>query len=76
MQEEINSSSSPAQLAGVVSKWQKLIAGQVNGLSDQYKSGGGNNPEVMKLFGKAQASAAAGARAPAGAVDTNNKWLK
>jgi hypothetical protein len=61
MQDEINSSNSPAQLAGVVNKWQKLIAGQVSGLSDQYKSGGGSNPEVIKLFGKAKASAAAGA---------------
>lgn len=58
MKEEINAASSPAMLAGVIGKWQKLIAGQVNGLSDQYKSGGGSNPAVLNLFGKAKTSAA------------------
>ena len=73
MQDEVNSSSSPAQLAGVVGKWQKLISGQVNGLSDQYKSGGGNNSAVLSLFGKAKASTAGSASA---GVDTSNPLLK
>jgi len=77
MKEEINAASSPAALSGVINKWQKLIAGQVNGLSDQYKSGGGNNPEIIKLFGKARASATAGAGAPAArGVDTSNPLLQ
>jgi hypothetical protein len=74
MRKEISAQNSPAQLAGVINKWQKLIAGQVDGLKNQYTSGGGANPEVMKLFGTAATSAAAGAggapaRVPQAAID-------
>jgi len=72
MQDEVNSSSSPTQLAGVIGKWQKLISGQVNGLSDQYKSGGGSNSAVLSLFGKASAAANAPAAATKSGATVSN----
>ncbi|CAB4183512.1 hypothetical protein UFOVP1100_1, partial [uncultured Caudovirales phage] len=53
MKANISAANSPAQLAGVIDKWQKLIAGQVKGLKDQYKSGGGTNKAVEVLFERA-----------------------
>jgi len=74
--ETINNANGPAALRSVISRYQQLMEGQRNGLADQYKSGGGNNPEVIKLFGKARASAAAGNAAPAAkGVDTSNPLL-
>ena len=74
MQDAINQVNSPEQLKGVVTKWQGLIAGQVKGLADQYESGGGNRPEVLKLLGRAK-EATEPAKAASG-VDASNKWLK
>ena len=74
MQDAINQVNSPEQLKGVVDKWQGLIAGQVKGLADQYESGGGNRPEVLKLLGRAK-EATEPAKAASG-VDASNKWLK
>ena len=63
MQAEINAANSPAQLTGVVDKWEKLIAGQVKGLRDQYASGGGSNPAVKALFSRATTAAGGTAQA-------------
>ena len=41
IRKEIDAANSPAQLAGVIEKYQKLLGGQLNGLETQYKSGGG-----------------------------------
>ena len=55
---EINNARSPAQLAGVIDKYQRLLAGQMNGLETQYKSGGGQrwddkiNPETKAVMDK------------------------
>jgi len=70
MQVAINSANSPEQLAGAVETWQKLIAGQVKGMEDQYKSGHGSNAEVLKLFnrGKAAATGATPAATQSGAT--------
>ena len=68
MQDAINQVNSPEQLKGVVDKWQGLIAGQVKGLADQYKSGGGNSPEVLKLFGRAKEATAVRPAAPVAAA--------
>jgi hypothetical protein len=38
---EINNTKSPAQLAGVIQKYQQLLGGQLTGLKQQYISGGG-----------------------------------
>jgi len=58
MRKEVGEANSPEQLAGVVNKWQKLIAGQVKGLQDQYESGGGSNKAVSSLFTRAAAASA------------------
>jgi hypothetical protein len=71
MKKAVSAASSPEQLAGVVDKWQKLIAGQVKGLKDQYKSGGGTNKAVEMLFERAGKSAAPGTAG----VDTSNPLL-
>ena len=54
IEEVLSSSNSPAQFASQIDKLQKLIAGQAKGLESQYKSGGGNNAEVLKLFEQAK----------------------
>ena len=41
IRKEIDAANSPAQLAGVIQKYQKLLGGQLTGLETQYKSGGG-----------------------------------
>jgi hypothetical protein len=41
IRKEIDAANSPAQLTGVIEKYQKLLGGQLNGLETQYKSGGG-----------------------------------
>ena len=37
---EINAANSPQQLAGVIKKYQDLMAGQLNGLRTQYEDSG------------------------------------
>ena len=55
---EINNARSPAQLAGVIDRYQKLLAGQMNGLKTQYESGGGRrweekiNPRTKEVLGR------------------------
>ena len=73
MRKEVGEANSPEQLAGVVNKWQKLIAGQVKGLQDQYKSGGGSNEAVNSLF--TRAAAASAANAPSAATPSSG-WGK
>jgi hypothetical protein len=70
----INAANSPAALRSVINRYQQLMDGQRNGLADQYKSGGGNSAEVLKLFGQAKAAAnasAAGAATKTGATVSN-----
>ena len=40
IEKEFNSASSPAQLQGVIKKYQELMAGQVNSLRQTYTSAG------------------------------------
>jgi hypothetical protein len=61
--ETINAASGPVALRSVINRYQQLMDGQRNGLSDQYKSGGGNNAEVLKLLSKTKL-----ASAPAGSI--------
>jgi hypothetical protein len=57
---EINNARSPEQLAGVIDKYQRLLAGQMNGLKTQYESGGGRrwddkiNPHTREVLGRIQ----------------------
>lgn len=65
--ETINAANSPAALRSVINRYQQLMEGQRNGLADQYKSGGGNNAEVLRLFGrKAEANAPAASQGTGG----------
>jgi hypothetical protein len=73
MQNNINSSNSPVQLAGVVNKWQKLISGQVKGMKDQYESGGGTNKAGKALFERVAASSATSA-APAVTIKNDSDY--
>lgn len=74
MQVAINSANSPEQLAGAVETWQKLIAGQVKGMEDQYKSGHGSNAEVLKLFNRGKAAAAGATPAATQSGATVSAW--
>jgi len=74
MQVAINSANSPEQLAGAVETWQKLIAGQVKGMEDQYKSGHGSNAEVLKLFNRGKAAAAGATPAATKSGATVSAW--
>ena len=40
IRKEINNANSPQQLAGVIKKYQQLMAGQLNGLKTQYEDSG------------------------------------
>jgi hypothetical protein len=42
IRKEIDNAKNPQQLAGVIQKYQQLLAGQMNGLKTQYESGGGS----------------------------------
>ena len=76
----IKSSSSPQQLRGVINTYRELLGGQLSSLQLQYESGSGRKDFDKKLFPATREllnkSAPATTPAPAGAVDTNNKWLK
>jgi len=75
MRKEVGEANSPKQLAGVVNKWQKLIAGQVKGLQDQYESGGGSNKAVSSLFTRAAAATTTSKTAPAvGAIQEGYRF--
>jgi hypothetical protein len=47
---EINAANSPAQLLGVIQKYQQLMAGQVKGLKQTYESGTGRKDFDEKLL--------------------------
>lgn len=57
IKKDLTTASSPAQLAGVIKAYKKLMAGQVNGLRQQYESSGLKDfnkkllPATMKEFG-------------------------
>jgi hypothetical protein len=70
--------NSPAQLKGLVQTYKKLLGGQLNSLGLQYESTTGKKDFESKLTpdAKTEFKAVRGQTAPAGAVDTNNKWLK
>jgi len=65
--ETINAASGPVALRSVINRYQQLMEGQRNGLADQYKSGGGNNAEVLKLLGKSKTAEGAAPAASQGA---------
>ena len=46
--DKIRNSNSPAQLAGTIDTWQKLLAGQLGGLKQQYTSSGGTENDFNK----------------------------
>jgi len=46
--DKIRNSSSPAQLAGTIDTWQKLLAGQLGGLKQQFKDVGGTDNEFNR----------------------------
>lgn len=85
---EINNARSPEQLAGVIDKYQRLLAGQMSGLETQYKSGGGKhwdekiNPrtrEVMDKIHKQSEGKPASVPAPYNDADKERRyqeWLK
>jgi hypothetical protein len=68
IQETISSASSPDQLRSMIKRYQEMMEGQRTGLAEQYKSGGGNNANVLSLLNKNKPAAAAG-------VDTSNPLL-
>lgn len=65
-QKQITAAASPAQLAGVIDNWKRLLAGQLSGLRQQYEQGTGQkdfdrflSPQV-----KAQLESISGDSAP------------
>jgi len=78
--DNIKSANSPEQLRGVIATYRELLGGQLSSLAQQYETGTGRkdfdkklSPATRDLLKK---STPAVAPAPAGAVDTSNKWLK
>ena len=78
--DSIKSANSPEQLRGVIQTYRELLGGQLTSLAQQYETGTGRkdfekklSPATRDLLKK---STPATAPAPAGAVDTSNKWLK
>ena len=70
--------NSPAQLKGVIQTYKKLLGGQLSSLGLQYENTTGKKDFESKLTGdaKTEFKAIRGEPTAAGAVDTNNKWLK
>jgi hypothetical protein len=72
--------NSPAQLKGLVRTYKELLGGQLNSLGVQYESTTGKKDFESKLTpdAKTEFKAVRGKGQPtaAGAVDTNNKWLR
>jgi hypothetical protein len=60
IQETVNSASSPEQLQSMIKRYQQLMDGQRTGLAEQYKSGGGNNANVLNLLNKTKPAATQG----------------
>jgi len=59
IQETINSAMDPTALRSMIKRYQELMDGQRTGLAEQYKSGGGNNANVLSLLNKNKPAAAA-----------------
>jgi hypothetical protein len=59
IQDTISSASSPDQLRSMIKRYQEMMDGQRTGLAEQYKSGGGNNANVLSLLNKNKPAAAA-----------------
>jgi len=66
---------SPAQLKGASDTYRELLGGQLTTLAQQYETGTGRKDFNQKLSPAAVKLLKPNAPA-AGAVDTNNKWLK
>tara|TARA_R110000868_G_scaffold286823_1_gene547273 strand:- start:509 stop:1963 length:1455 start_codon:yes stop_codon:yes gene_type:complete len=72
IRQEISRTGSPQQLAGVIDKYQHLLAGQMGGLKTQYTSGGGTrwdnkvNPRTKEIMDKIAAEQ--NANRPAGGL--------
>jgi hypothetical protein len=60
IQDTISSASSPEQLQSMIKRYQQLMDGQRTGLAEQYKSGGGNNANVLNLLNRGKAAAVTG----------------
>lgn len=68
----IRRASSPAQLNGVFDVFEELLSGQLKGLRQQYKAGGGSKdfdkdfftPRAREIIGKSKQSDAASPKAP------------
>lgn len=70
--------NSPAQLKGLIKTYKQLLGGQLNSLGLQYETTTGKKDFESKLTGdaKTEFKTIRGEHTSAGAVDTNNKWLK
>jgi hypothetical protein len=55
----IDAASNPVALRSVIKRYQQLMEGQRTGLAEQYKSGGGNNANVLDLLNKNKPAAPA-----------------
>jgi hypothetical protein len=84
---EINSANSPAQLAGVINKYQDLMAEQMKGAKRQYESAGGNRwnskiePRTQEVMDKIEKEKRGSNTIPAPYTDADKErryqeWLK
>ena len=74
---EINAANSPAQLLGVIQKYQQLMAGQVKGLKQTYESGTGRKDFEEKLLPRTKQilnEVDEGPRATTGTTAGGIKW--
>ena len=71
LQETVSAANSPEQLRSMIKRYQQLMDGQRTGLAEQYKSGGGNNANVLSLLNRNKPAASAAAAG----VDTSNPLL-
>jgi hypothetical protein len=60
IQDTVSSANSPEQLRSMIKRYQQLMDGQRTGLAEQYKSGGGNNINVLNLLNRGKAAAVTG----------------
>jgi len=80
----INSANSPAQLKSVIDRYKQLMGGQLAGMETQYTASTNKKdfrdrfltPATKAALAATVPATTAPAAAPAGAVDTSNKWLK
>jgi hypothetical protein len=80
----MSAANSPAQLKSVIDRYKQLMGGQLAGMETQYTASTNKKdfrdrfltPATRAALAAAAPAAAAPTTAPAGAVDTSNKWLK